>query len=362
MIKPILARRSLLAAALLLSVACMARAEAASTEQAIALLVPGQQTIFAQAADALRAGFFAAHRVDGEGVALQVIEIEDERELHAALKSARSRGVHVVVGPLQRAAVNAIVDGGDAGVPLVALNYPDRDAAAPATMVALGLSAEAEAQRMVRIALAQYAGAARSTAPRFMVLAGSSALERRIAAAFSAELRAAGEVPTIVEVAPAALERLGDMFERGRYEAVFLALAARDAAQLRARIPRAVLVFGTSLLNVGAMGEPLAIALAHDLDGVRFADMPWLLAPEHPAVMAYPAPPAGLPAELVRLYALGIDAYRVARVWITGQTRFEIDGVTGHLHVDRAQGPRVERTPMSAIFRNGSFEREDMAR
>jgi uncharacterized protein len=362
MIKPILARRSLLAAALLLSVACMVRAQAASTEQPIALLLPGPQTIFAQAADALRAGFFAAHQVDGEGIVLQVIEVDDDRELHAALASARSRGVRVVVGPLPRAAVNAIVDGGDAGVPLVALNYPERDAAAPPTMIALSLSAEAEAQRVVRVALAQYVGVARSTAPRFMVLAGTSALERRVAAAYVTVLRAAGEAPTIIEVEPAALERFAGEFERGRYEAVFLALAARDAARVRARIPRPVPVFATSLINAGDAGQPFAIALAHDLDGVRFADIPWLLAPEHPAVMAYPAPPDGLPVDLVRLYALGIDAYRVARVWMTGRTRFEIDGVTGHLRIDRSQGPRIERTPMSAIFRNGVLEREDVAR
>ena len=50
---------------------------------------------------------------------------------------------------------------------------------------------------------------------------------------------------------------------------------------LRARIPRPILVFGTSLLNAGRRrGTPEATALAHDLDGVRFVDMPWLLEDE----------------------------------------------------------------------------------
>ncbi len=90
--------------------------------------------------------------------------------------------------------------------------------------------------------------------------------------------------------------------------------------------------------------------------------MPWLLQPDHPAVMVYP--PAGRPMtlETARLYALGIDAFRIAQVWMKGELRFEIDGVTGRLRVDRAQNVRVERVPVSAIYRNGAIEREEVAR
>lgn len=66
--------------------------------------------------------------------------------------------------------------------------------------------------------------------------------------------------------------------------------------------------------------------------------------------------------DAARLYALGIDAYRLAQAWMTGELRFELDGVTGRLRVDRAQGPRVERTPVWAIYRNGAIEREDTLR
>ena len=107
------------------------------------------------------------------------------RNSASALAAARDRGVRVAVGPLRRDQVNAIVEGGRAVLPLVTLNFPDRDASAPATMIALGLSAEAEAERVVQIALASFINLRPgvSTGARIMVLAGAGALERRIAQA-----------------------------------------------------------------------------------------------------------------------------------------------------------------------------------
>ncbi len=242
------------------------------------------------------------------------------------------------------------------------LNYPERDAGAPPTMIAFGLSVEAEAERTVQIALSGFItmrpGA--STGARIMVLTGAGALERRIAQAYVNTLRAAGELPVEATAEPA---RLGRLFETGSYDAVFLALNARDASLVRPRIPRGVAIFATSLVNIGnPAGSPAASALAYDLEGVRFVDMPWLLQPDHPAVMVYPQPARPLTLETARLYALGIDAYRVAQVWMKGEVRFEVDGVTGRLRVDRAQSLRVERIPVSAIYRNGAVEREEFAR
>jgi uncharacterized protein len=295
-----------------------------------------------------------------------VIEVDDDIEqLYTALASARERGVRVVVGPLTRAAVNALVEGSRAVLPIVTLNYPDRDVGAPSTMIAFGLSAEGEAQRAVKVALSEFVGTQRGAVAgsRFLVLTGAGSLERRVGQAYIGALRGAGELPTAFDVTPEALERMTRQIESGRFEAAFLALDARVAALVRARLPRSMLIFGTSQLNAGNPAtSPSSAALAYDLDGVRFVDMPWLLQPDHPAVMVYPQPVQPMPAELARLYAFGIDAYRIAQAWMNGETRFELDGVTGRLRVDRSQGPRVERTPTSAIYRSGAIQREEVAR
>jgi len=371
--------RHLVAALALASVACSLRAQimtvpaqppaaplAIETTPSIALILPSQQTVFARAAEAVRLGFFAAHEAARGMAAIQVMEVDDDAaQLQAAIGGAHERGVKIVVGPLLRSEVNAVFDGGYAVVPLVALNYPDRGAGAPPTMIALGLSAEAEAQYVVRVALAEFVGLRRSpsVAPRFVVLAGPGPLERRVAQAYVSALRAGGEVPTVVDVAVEGGDRLAKLLDPNRHEAVFLALDARAAALLRARIPRPIPIFGTSLLNPGAgAAAPEATALAHDLDGIRFVDMPWLVGADATAGAGYTRPATPLPAELARLYALGADAYQVAQRWSAGETRFTIEGMTGRLTVDRGAGPRVERTPAAAIYRNGAIEREEIGR
>jgi hypothetical protein len=357
------------------SVACGAQAQPTSTETppaaagparpAVVLLLPAQSTGFARPAEALRLGFFAAHRASGETVTLQVVEIDDSSEqLAAALNSARERGVGVVVGPLPRAAVNDVVEGRRAATPLVALNFPEFDSGASPDMLAVALSLEVEAQRIVKVALSEFVGTRRADArPRVAVVSTPGGLERRIAQAYVSALRAAGDVPVQVEWAPETAARAAALLAAPSLEAVFLALTARDAAQLRGLISREAQVFGTSMLYAGdPRSSPTAASLAHDLDGVRFTDMPWLLQPDHPAVMVYPAPSIPLSTELSRLYALGIDAYRIAVVWMKGDRRFDLDGVTGRLRIDRNQSLRVERTPLMAIYRDGRVERIEIAR
>ena len=375
-----MARR--LAALLLASVACGALAQPSAPASAaaaapatpgaegpapsIALILPNQQTVFARAAEAVRQGFFSASQAAGSKIVIQVLEVDDDpAQLQTAIGGALQRGVKTVVGPLLRSGVNAVIDGGYASPPLVALNYPDRDAAAPSTMIALGVSAESEAHYVVRIALAEFVGTRRSvgSAPRFVVLAGSSTLERRIAQAYVVALRAGGESPLLIEAAVGQGDRLARLLDPERHDAVFLALEARDAALLRARIPRPILIFGTSLLNAASTAaSPEATALAHDLDGVRFVDMPWLLRANSSTGAGGPLPAAPLPLDLARLYALGVDAYLVAQRWGAGETRFTVEGMMGRLRVDRSAGPRVERTPASAIYRNGAIEREEIGR
>lgn len=345
--------------------AAPARPAESSARPAVVLLLPAQTSGFAQPAEALRQGFFAASKVGRESVTLQVVELDDSSDqLAAALASARERGVGVVVGPLPRAAVSDVIEGRRAASPMVALNFPESDGTAPADMVAVALSLEVEAQRIVNVALAEFVGTRRADArPRVAVVSRPGGLERRIAQAFVSTLRAAGDVPVQVEWSPETAARAAALLATPTLEAVFLALTARDAAQLRALIPREAQIFGTSLLYAGdPRASPEAATLAHDLDGVRFTEMPWLLQPDHPAVMIYPQPSPPLTTELSRLYALGIDAYRIAIAWMKGERRFDIDGVTGRLRIDRTQSLRVERTPLIAIYREGKVERVEIAR
>ncbi|HEU5436117.1 MAG TPA: penicillin-binding protein activator, partial [Telluria sp.] len=126
---------------------------------------------------------------------------------------------------------------------------------------------------------------------------------------------------------------------------LFAALDAAELRQVRAALANPLPLYGTSSVNPG-VGPGLD---APELNGVRLVDLPWEIQPDHPAVMVYPRPVGDeLPLDLDRLYALGIDAFRVAReIALQGRAlppgaAFTLDGVTGKLKVGAGTFERVE--------------------
>ena len=324
----------------------------------VALILPSQSTPFARAAEAVRLGFFAAQSVANANLAIQLLEIDDNLgELRTALANAQKRGARIVVGPLTRTLVNALGDGRVVTpLPVLTLNLPESEAAVSPQSLAFGLAIEAESRQVARLALHDLPPPAVAPAnPRFLILAGESPLARRMATAFRDGLREQGEKSTQIDVHVNYdfLQALTEQLAALKIDAVFCALDARETAFVRPRLPRELPLYATSQVNLGGAESAL---LAPDLDGVKFVDMPWLIEPEHAAVMVYPRSDVALSGELQRLYAFGIDAYRVMIEWLAGRREFDLDGVTGRLHVDRNRSPRVERWPTLAVFRSGKIE------
>jgi uncharacterized protein len=134
-------------------------------------------------------------------------------------------------------------------------------------------------------------------------------------------------------------------------DVVFIAVSADAAKGFRQSLPGETAVYGTSQLNNYVVGSA---ARFNDLNGIRVVDMPWQIQADNIAVMAYPRASATLATlEQQRLYALGIDTYRIVRELVGQRGKFEIDGVTGRLKVDLSQSQRVERTGLVAEFRRG---------
>jgi hypothetical protein len=126
----------------------------------------------------------------------------------------------------------------------------------------------------------------------------------------------------------------------------FLALGYTEARSVRSYLGTTP-VYATSSVHAGDQG-PLA---GFDLAGVNFVDMPWLLEPNHAAVMIYPRPKQRGPVDLERLYALGIDAWRIAQLLLAGARDIRLDGVTGQLTL----GPdgRIERELVAGRYIDG---------
>jgi outer membrane PBP1 activator LpoA protein len=136
---------------------------------------------------------------------------------------------------------------------------------------------------------------------------------------------------------------------------VFAALDAGQLRQVRSALGTSMPTYAVSAGNPGrAPGVPNP-----ELDGIRLLDVPWAVQPDHPQVMVYPRPlDAGMSdnsLDMQRLYALGIDAFRMAReIAQRPGAEFELDGVTGRLSVRMSNGAwTLRRTEAAAVYRDG---------
>jgi hypothetical protein len=307
----------------------------------IALILPGKSSPFARASEAVRQGFMAARGVAGGKPV--VVELETDGTPAGALSAyegALARNVAAVVGPLTRAEASGFV-GRSLAVPTLVLSTPETAGPATANLYMLSLAIEAEAQSAAQSAF-------RADAPRALIVATPSPLSRRAASAFRDEwARLGGSVRDTVEF-DGNLARVRQSVERGG-GIVFLAADAERARLLRPHLGRGALILGTSQVFAGA---PKSEAQkVHDLNGVRFFDLPWLHQPDHAATMVFPRPDSPLSAELERIYALGIDAYRVASELALARTEFELDGVTGSIAV---RSGALRRVALEVEYRDGS--------
>jgi hypothetical protein len=193
----------------------------------------------------------------------------------------------------------------------------------PANLFHVSLSLEHEARQIALQAVADGWHSA-------IVITSPSPLARRVQEAFEREwVRAAGELRRVSysgnpDDAPLIRERLASL----RGDMVFLALDMPDARAVRAYVSGALPVYATSM-SVDPRADPTVNV---DLQGVRYLEMPWFVQPDHAAVMVYPVPKATLSVEQERLYALGIDAFRLSLLLLRGDLPPPaLDGVTGRI-------------------------------
>ena len=334
----------------------------------IALLLP-QEGQLASVSKALRDGFMAAHyQAQQAGQNPPSIQFYDSSRLTSLdefYRKAQADGVQLVVGPLEKPLVKQLSTRQQLPITTLALNYSE-GAQAPAQLFQFGLAAEDEAREVARRARAD--GLTRAGA---MVPVGEWG--NRVLKAFRQEWEAHGG--TIVGVEhidkPVALaQQVADLVQlrktggsaaepsrRHDMEFIFLAATPQQAQQIK------------PTLNYQYAGDIPVYATSHvfsasgdqnqynDMNGIRFCETPWLLDPANPLRQQVTAqwPQAG--GSLGRLYAMGIDAYRLTSS--LGQLKAlpdsRIDGLSGSLSMSPAQ--RVERQLPWAEFTNGQPQR-----
>jgi outer membrane PBP1 activator LpoA protein len=329
----------------------------------IALILPLRSDTLGRAAEAVRAGFQAAWERDRGDATLTVIETGDSSKEILSVYAEAVAGHDIVVGPLSRTDVTALALSRIVNIPTIALTQPDisieTDGTLPRNLLVIGLSLEDEARQAAR-----WAGSGKKSA-RALVLSTTATWQRRAAHAFAGQWQQAGfeaqsiELPTSGGYFSAnAIALLKKRIQSDKPTLLFLALDAAQARQLRSALGSDLPpMYGLSQLNPLVPQDADSNRLS-ELDGIRLLDLPWQIALAHPAVMIYPrlldSAEQKRSADLERLYALGIDAFRIAREIGQRHTDFDLDGVSGKLHVSFGNGAtRFERTALQAVYRDG---------
>ena len=315
-------------------------------EPHIAVILPLQSASFGRHADSVRLGLLAAVGADqASGAKLHVYATtEDPQQILDTYSRAIALKAKAVVGPLTRNGVTTLAYSGIVSVPTLALNVPEGEVLLPRNLYVFGLQLEAEARQVAQLAFEQ-------RGRRLFLVAGDSALDTRIAQAFLAEWASLkGEVAGqfLYTTESSGLSKLRDQLAESRADLVFLTMGAPRVRFTRSYLGSSVPIYATSQVLASSF-DTLA---NYDLEGVRFLDMPWLLQPDHPAVLSYlrDGPLAALDQE--RFYALGIDAYRLIQELLHPYRNAEpLDGVTGTISLGDAQ--QFLRTLIPAHFIQG---------
>jgi hypothetical protein len=343
---------------------------------AIAVLLPLTGR-FAGTATAIRDGFMAAYLADRARINRPIVRFYDTGNDNAAtvLQRALADGARFVIGPLLKEQVEAVA-AMPVGTPMLVLNALPEEAAGQSTLFQFSLAPEHEAVAVARRAFDE--GMTRAVA-----LVPNSDWGERLLVAFSEELNALGgkvlsyqtyEAGDSDFAAPitqllsldqsreryrqivTALGKDVEFEPRRRRDAQFVFVAS-DARQGRLIRPAFLYHFAEDLpvFATAAIYEDDADANGRDLDGLVFADMPWVLQPDDAAMQVQSAFARHWPSRVsrrARLYGLGYDAYRVIPQLLQSEPlSTPWAGVTGRLFM--SERGQIGRQLDVAVIRGG---------
>lgn len=348
----------------------------------IALLLPltGRS---AAAGKAVQNGFLGAYFATATGLdesedigqRVRIYDVNSEGGASAAYATAVVDGAEFVVGPLLKSSVTELANDILVPVPVLTLNYLPQDTLAPPGLFQFALAPEDEAASAAVRAL-------NDGYTRAVALVPNNDWGRRVLQSFRTEFEGLGgtlldyrsyppdnqdfsnEIENLMGLTGSVRRyrrmraNIGgnlqfDPRRRQDTEFIFLAAAAAPArllkSQLKFHYSGDLPAYSTSSIN------SLDGRSNSDLNGIMFADMPWLIDPQ-PWIQYLPQMYAEYwPDErrLGRLHAMGYDAYNlIASLFAARRGEMtELDGATGKLYLD--YDGRVHRRLAWAQFQHG---------
>lgn len=247
-------------------------------------------------------------------------------------------GATFVIGPLTRDEVTQLA-GATLTVPVLALNQPDTAIKPQSKLLLFGLPVESEARQIARLARIHGMQSA-------LVVKAATPLAERMAKAFADEWQAQDGTISAQLALPAPEQRADFKLDAAQKAAdmIFLAANAAQAQSIRPWLDASIPTYGTSHLYDG-MEKNIQ---NQDLLAVHFVESPWLVEPDNPEFADLrPAVPMAS-AEQQRLYALGLDAYRLVAALVNAPPvagRQLLEGATGRIVMQENNVLTRELTP-----------------
>ncbi len=333
----------------------------------VALVLPlsGRQQA---AAVAVRDGFLAA-LLQQPQQARPVVNVYDSADVGAltAYRSAVADGAQFIVGPLTKDEVAAIASSGEASVLTLALNQLSDGVQPPPMLFQFALNPEEEARQAAQRIVAD-------GRMRGVVLLPNNEWGRRLFNAFDNEMKTlGGSIGSMRFYDPTERDYSGPIRaallideSRARANALSAALGARFEFEPRRRGDVQFVFVGAQPVQGRSLRPALRFHLGDDLpvyatsdifepdvpanddlEGVLFADMPWVISPDASAAALRAALTKHWPVRARgrgRLYAFGFDAYRLIPLLKAGRFGREhaIPGMTGLLSLDQNGAVRRE--------------------
>jgi outer membrane PBP1 activator LpoA protein len=333
----------------------------------------------AAAGKAIQNGFLGAYFATASALddrqLVRIYDVNSEGGASAAYQTAVADGAEFVIGPLLKNNVMELANDILVPVPVLTLNYLPDDTLAPPGLYQFALAPEDEAASAAVRALGD--GYTRAVA-----LVPNNDWGRRVLQSFATEFEGLGgtlldyrsytpdkqdfsnEIESLMGLTGSVQRyqrmraNIGSSLQfdpRRRQDAefIFLAAAAGPArllkSQLKFHYSGDLPAYSTSSVN------SLDGRSNSDLNGIMFADTPWLIDPQ-PWIRFLPQTYSEYwPEErrLGRLHAMGYDAYNlVASLYASRDGEIvELDGATGELFLD--QHGRVHRRLAWAQFQRG---------
>ncbi|MEE2762554.1 MAG: penicillin-binding protein activator [Pseudomonadota bacterium] len=352
---------------------------AESRPEKIALALPLNGPLGA-AGKAIRDGFIAAfykdESVDQDTTEIRVVDTSSANfdELY---KKLSSEDVDLIVGPLEKEALNALTGLTTLPLPALGLNYLPAGKKAPEGLYQFGLSAEDEARQIADRLAAE-------DIQRALVLIPQGEWGDRVETALTRRMSENGSQALAIErffrednLRAVTADLLGISVSRDRAiqvertigldvefeprrrqdaEAIIMVAEPTIARQFK---PLFAYYFGGDLPvyspSIVYEGSPDP-ARDRDLDRVIFTDTPWTLGEDNALRAEASQHLPGTQGQLGRLFAMGADAWQLSkRLPLLRQVESaEIQGQTGTLTM--AEDGSIHREQLWAQFRNGRPE------